>query len=205
MFRGLLGFGKDDRPQPPKGKIEVVCPTCGAFQYEPRMVFSTFCKKCGDHLRIENKRVIGSGERTDYAAAESVEPAALVAEKEVVKNAPTLATPPPESKLEKSVEKTAEPKPSPSSKYPSIIPGPVVAGVAGKKEESAAQEDKSEKPAAKALETDESGFGAMIQRSVADKAPVAVPTSSSLSKDKVLACKSQSGSLLGPGIRRQVV
>ena len=57
------------------------------------MVVSTFCKKCGDHLRIENKRVIGSGERTDYAATDSVEPAARVEEKEVVKNASIPAIP----------------------------------------------------------------------------------------------------------------
>ncbi|MBX7211565.1 MAG: polymer-forming cytoskeletal protein [Verrucomicrobiaceae bacterium] len=63
MLRGLLGFGKSDRPQPPKGKIEVVCPTCGAVQYEPRLVVSTFCKKCGDHLRIDKKRVTGTGVR----------------------------------------------------------------------------------------------------------------------------------------------
>lgn len=69
MLRGLLGFGKEDRPQPPKGKIEVVCPTCGAFQYEPRLVVSTICRKCGDHLRIEKKRVIGSGLRKDAPTA----------------------------------------------------------------------------------------------------------------------------------------
>ena len=64
MLRGLLGFARNDgTPPPPRGKIEVVCPTCGAVQYEPLLVVSTFCRKCGDHLRIEKKRVIGSGIR----------------------------------------------------------------------------------------------------------------------------------------------
>lgn len=61
MLRGLLGFGKDDgRPPLPKGKIEVICPSCGTVQYEPRLVVSTFCKKCGEHLRIEKKRAVAS-------------------------------------------------------------------------------------------------------------------------------------------------
>jgi hypothetical protein len=87
VLRGLLGFARNDgTPVPPKGKIEVVCPTCGAVQYEPRLVVSTFCRKCGDHLRIEKKRVIGSGIRkygdtepapTHAAAALSESPASL--------------------------------------------------------------------------------------------------------------------------------
>lgn len=60
MFRGLLGFGKKDGPTPPKNQIEVVCPACGAAQYEPRLVVSTFCRECGVHLRIEKRRVIAS-------------------------------------------------------------------------------------------------------------------------------------------------
>jgi cytoskeletal protein CcmA (bactofilin family)/ribosomal protein S27E len=38
----------------------VVCPACGAAQYEPRLVVSTFCKKCGVHLTIERKKVTAS-------------------------------------------------------------------------------------------------------------------------------------------------
>lgn len=51
---------KSDRPTPPKGQIEVVCPTCGATQYESRLVVSTFCKKCGVHLSIHKKQVTAS-------------------------------------------------------------------------------------------------------------------------------------------------
>lgn len=58
MLRGLLGFGKEGRPPPPKGKIEVICPACGSAQYEPKLVVSTICKKCGEHLRIEGKKVV---------------------------------------------------------------------------------------------------------------------------------------------------
>ena len=59
MFRSLFG-SKSDRPGPPKNQIEVVCPVCGAAQYEPRLVVSTFCKKCGVHLSIQRKKVVAS-------------------------------------------------------------------------------------------------------------------------------------------------
>lgn len=59
MFGGLFG-SKSDRPGPPKNQIEVVCPACGAAQYEPRLVVSTFCKKCGVHLSIHRKKVMAS-------------------------------------------------------------------------------------------------------------------------------------------------
>lgn len=59
MFRSLFG-SKSDRPGPPKNQIEVVCPACGAAQYEPRLVVSTFCKKCGVHLSIQRKKVVAS-------------------------------------------------------------------------------------------------------------------------------------------------
>lgn len=38
----------------------MVCPSCGAAQYEPRLVVSTFCKKCGAHLTIQKRRVTAS-------------------------------------------------------------------------------------------------------------------------------------------------
>lgn len=59
MLRGLFG-SKSDRPTPPKGQIEVVCPSCGAAQFEPRLVVSTFCKKCGVHLTVNRKQVTAS-------------------------------------------------------------------------------------------------------------------------------------------------
>lgn len=59
MFRSLFG-SNSDRPGPPKNQIEVVCPACGAAQYEPRLVVSTFCKKCGVHLTIQRKKVTAS-------------------------------------------------------------------------------------------------------------------------------------------------
>lgn len=59
MFRSLFG-SKSDRPTPPKNQIEVVCPACGAAQFEPRLVVSTFCKKCGVHLSIQRKKVTAS-------------------------------------------------------------------------------------------------------------------------------------------------
>lgn len=59
MFRSLFG-SKSDKPGPPKNQIEVVCPACSAAQYEPRLVVSTFCKKCGVHLSINRKKVTAS-------------------------------------------------------------------------------------------------------------------------------------------------
>jgi cytoskeletal protein CcmA (bactofilin family)/ribosomal protein S27E len=137
------------------------------------MVVSTLCRKCGDHLRIENKRVIGSGERTDYAA-DTVEQTALAADNEPGRDALTPAAPSPESKVKKTVDHAIESKASPSNKHPSIIPGPVISGAAEKKDNSPAQAGKTDKLAAQASETDDSGFGAMIQRSVADKGKVPV-------------------------------
>lgn len=59
MFRGLFGK-KSDRPTPPKGQIELICPECGAAQYESRLVVSTFCKKCGVHLSVKRGKVSAS-------------------------------------------------------------------------------------------------------------------------------------------------
>lgn len=56
----MLGkfLGRDQKPALPKNQIEVVCPVCGAAQYEPRLVVTTFCRKCGEHLRIEGGRKV---------------------------------------------------------------------------------------------------------------------------------------------------
>lgn len=58
----MLGnfLGRNHKPGPPKNQIEVVCPLCGAAQYEPRLVVTTLCRSCGEHLRIEKKRVVAS-------------------------------------------------------------------------------------------------------------------------------------------------
>lgn len=54
-------LGKDHAKSTlPKNQIEVVCPVCSAVQIEPRLVVTTLCRKCGEHLRIENRRVIAS-------------------------------------------------------------------------------------------------------------------------------------------------
>jgi len=60
VFRGLFGSSNANSSSPPKNQIEVVCPSCGAAQFEPRLVVSTFCKRCGVHLRLEKKKVIAS-------------------------------------------------------------------------------------------------------------------------------------------------
>lgn len=60
MFGRFFGSKSNQSPTPPRNQIEVVCPSCGAAQYEPRLVVSTFCKKCGVHLTIKKRQVIAS-------------------------------------------------------------------------------------------------------------------------------------------------
>jgi cytoskeletal protein CcmA (bactofilin family) len=60
VLRGLFGKKQSILPPPPKNQIEVVCPACGAAQYEPRLVVSTFCKSCGVHLTVHKKKVTAS-------------------------------------------------------------------------------------------------------------------------------------------------
>ncbi|OAI58120.1 hypothetical protein AYO49_01300 [Verrucomicrobiaceae bacterium SCGC AG-212-N21] len=59
----MLGkyLGKaDPKNTPPKNQIEVVCPVCGAAQYEPRLVVTTLCRRCGEHLRIVGRKILAS-------------------------------------------------------------------------------------------------------------------------------------------------
>ncbi|MBL9178354.1 MAG: polymer-forming cytoskeletal protein [Verrucomicrobiaceae bacterium] len=60
MFGRLFGAKSSILPTPPKNQIEVVCPSCGVAQYEPRLVVSTFCKKCGVHLTVKKRHVFAS-------------------------------------------------------------------------------------------------------------------------------------------------
>ena len=60
MLKGFFSAPKSILPPPPKNQIEVACPACGAAQYEPKMVVSTFCKSCGVHLSIHKKKVTAS-------------------------------------------------------------------------------------------------------------------------------------------------
>ncbi len=60
MFGRFFAPKSSILPTPPKNHIEVVCPACGAAQYEPRLVVSTFCKKCGAHLTIQKRRITAS-------------------------------------------------------------------------------------------------------------------------------------------------
>lgn len=58
----MLGkfLGRVQKSALPKNQIEVVCPVCGAAQIEPRLVVTTHCRKCREHLRIENGKVYAS-------------------------------------------------------------------------------------------------------------------------------------------------
>src|SRR5580698_9911502 len=40
-------------PSSKQDKVLLVCPHCGHQQPEPRGAFSTICKKCGRHLRVQ--------------------------------------------------------------------------------------------------------------------------------------------------------
>lgn len=53
--------GRTERPALPKNQFELVCPLCGSVQVEPRLVQTTFCRKCGEHLRVDKAgRVVAS-------------------------------------------------------------------------------------------------------------------------------------------------
>jgi cytoskeletal protein CcmA (bactofilin family)/ribosomal protein L40E len=40
-------------PARAQDKVQVVCPHCGHLQAEPPTAFSSVCKKCGQHLRVQ--------------------------------------------------------------------------------------------------------------------------------------------------------
>lgn len=40
-------------PASPQDKVRLTCPHCGNQQLEPRTAFSSVCKKCGQHLRVQ--------------------------------------------------------------------------------------------------------------------------------------------------------
>jgi len=105
VFGRIFGTKSSILPTPPKNQIEVVCPSCGAAQYEPRLVVSTFCKKCGVHLTVQKHRVTasaasrsGAGMTAAWDRAEQEAPTQPAA-----KAVPQAASPPaPESELSPS-------------------------------------------------------------------------------------------------------
>lgn len=79
--------GKNGKSALPKNQIELTCPLCGFVQVEPRLVLTTFCRKCGEHLRIEKGgRVVASARINPVpssvypAAPETLQAAPAVAE-----------------------------------------------------------------------------------------------------------------------------
>src|SRR6476469_8634008 len=40
-------------PASQQDKVSLTCPQCGHQQLEPRTAYSTVCKKCGQHLRVQ--------------------------------------------------------------------------------------------------------------------------------------------------------
>jgi cytoskeletal protein CcmA (bactofilin family) len=63
-------LGKDTtKHTPPKNQIEVVCPVCGAAQYEPRLVVTTLCRGCGEHLRIVGRKILASSKLNPVPSA----------------------------------------------------------------------------------------------------------------------------------------
>ncbi len=103
MFGRFFGSKSNDSRTPPRNQIEVVCPSCGAAQFEPRLVVSTFCKKCGVHLTIKKRQVIassvtrsGAGMKDDWS--EAAPPSSPVGE-----------TPPPKVAAKEAPPATEEP------------------------------------------------------------------------------------------------
>jgi cytoskeletal protein CcmA (bactofilin family)/predicted RNA-binding Zn-ribbon protein involved in translation (DUF1610 family) len=99
VFGRFFGTKTSILPTPPKNQIEVVCPSCGATQYEPRLVVSTFCKKCGVHLTVEKRRVVASAVTRSGVGMDNSWAAAPEAASPPVKKPealPAAAAPPPE-------------------------------------------------------------------------------------------------------------
>jgi cytoskeletal protein CcmA (bactofilin family)/ribosomal protein S27E len=55
-------------PAKKQDQVLVACPHCGHRQAEPRSAFSTRCKKCGEHLRLEE--ILNPSPRTPHPAPE---------------------------------------------------------------------------------------------------------------------------------------
>jgi len=53
-------------PAKSKDQVVVVCPHCGHPQAEPRPAFSSICKKCGQHLRVQE--ILNPPPRVEVAA-----------------------------------------------------------------------------------------------------------------------------------------
>ncbi len=126
MLKGLFGTPKSILPPPPKNQIEVACPACGAAQYEPKLVVSTFCKSCGVHLSIHKRKVtassvtrsgaVGVNDLWDKAmppgSKKAAEPPVVAAPAQV---ASPLPSPAPVSKLEPLTESAPAPPGQPSA------------------------------------------------------------------------------------------
>ncbi len=169
MLRGLLGFGKDDRPQPPKGKIEVVCPTCGAVQFEPRLVVSTFCKKCGDHLRIEKKRVTGTGVRHDRPAEPSTPPSPKVqGPARAVERAGA-------GEIGAAAQRAASPSEAATHPDAKNVLRSIIGASAHKDEDTAQAGSSASKSSAEDAHAGDAGFGTMLQRAGDKKEPAPRP------------------------------
>jgi cytoskeletal protein CcmA (bactofilin family) len=122
VLRGLFGTKPSILPPPPKNQIEVACPACGAAQYEPRLVVSTFCKACGVHLTIHKKKVTASSVTRSGAVGindlwenPTPKPAAAAPP-------PTAPTPPPAQPESLLTLIHAEPTPSPDPNPSAALP-----------------------------------------------------------------------------------
>lgn len=105
--------GKARESALPRNQIELVCPLCGAVQKEPRLVQTTFCRKCGEHLRMEKGRVIASARINPVPSA--VYPAMMEPAPPAAEEAPRSPVEP-DAKKEEAVEApSSAPPPRPAS------------------------------------------------------------------------------------------
>ncbi len=119
---------KEQKPHPPKNQIEVVCPVCGAAQYEPRLVVTTLCRKCGEHLRISGRKILASSQINPVPS--SVYPAEFSSTGRVFEqpepqfpNAPASSEPQPNGAPKTSLRDIVNPPPPPKSQ-PHFPPPP---------------------------------------------------------------------------------
>jgi cytoskeletal protein CcmA (bactofilin family) len=50
----LSGKKKAPVPAPARDNVDVTCPKCGNVQQEPRTAYSTRCRKCHEHFRLDS-------------------------------------------------------------------------------------------------------------------------------------------------------
>ncbi len=102
-----------------KKSIEITCPSCGGNQSEPALAFSTYCRTCGEHLKLlKGEARVHSGPSVSKIRPlkSETDTAEEIVEEKSPEETPAAATPKSEPKPETvaSPPKASEPEPEPA-------------------------------------------------------------------------------------------